>query len=288
MKDSRFGPAKIGLIFSILISIALFSCRREEVSFVPLIKAHSHNDYLRPRPLWDALEAGFLSLEADIIFHDNQLVLAHEVSTIDPARTLKSLYLEPLYQRVLRHGGWVYPSRQTCLLIVDIKSDPTETYRHLLSLLAQYESMLTHFTSDKMEIRAVTVIISGEVPQQILEQEPYRLVARDGRWADLKENPPLSLVPLVSEDWSRIFSNRRIDQIKAEEKITLKNLVTTAHQQGRLIRLWGVPEDKKVWAYLNATGLDFISTDNIPKFRSFFSARPRTSWETNLLCLSSN
>jgi len=33
---------------------------------VPLIPAHAHNDYLHARPLLDALDHGFCSVEADI------------------------------------------------------------------------------------------------------------------------------------------------------------------------------------------------------------------------------
>jgi len=33
---------------------------------IPLARAHAHNDYLHPRPMLDALDAGFTSVEADI------------------------------------------------------------------------------------------------------------------------------------------------------------------------------------------------------------------------------
>jgi putative flavoprotein involved in K+ transport len=43
---------------------------------VPLPNAHSHNDYLRPRPLLDALDQGFCGVEADVFLVDGDLLVA--------------------------------------------------------------------------------------------------------------------------------------------------------------------------------------------------------------------
>ena len=62
----------------------------------PLRHAHAHNDYEHPRPLLDALDHGFTSVEADVFLVDGQLLVAHDPADLDPARTLESLYLDPL------------------------------------------------------------------------------------------------------------------------------------------------------------------------------------------------
>src|SRR6266571_3355435 len=41
---------------------------------MPLIHAHAHNDYEHARPLFDALDRGFCSVEADIYLVDGQLL----------------------------------------------------------------------------------------------------------------------------------------------------------------------------------------------------------------------
>jgi len=69
----------------------------------PLAQAHAHNDYEHDRPLFDALSHGFTSVEADIYLVDGQLLVAHDPEDLDPARTLRSLYLEPLRER-FRYG----------------------------------------------------------------------------------------------------------------------------------------------------------------------------------------
>ena len=43
---------------------------------MPRPRAHSHNDYWRKRPLLDALECGFCSVEADIFQVGDQLLVA--------------------------------------------------------------------------------------------------------------------------------------------------------------------------------------------------------------------
>lgn len=92
---------------------------------VPLARAHAHNDYLHKRPLIDALSKGYTSVEADVYLVGNDLLVAHDPQAVTPERTLESLYLDPLEQRVVAKGGAVYPGSDEYLtLLVDIKSDP--------------------------------------------------------------------------------------------------------------------------------------------------------------------
>lgn len=61
---------------------------------------HSHNDYWRPYPLFSALVAGCTSVEADVWLSDdgswNRLFVGHDPRSFSPARTLRSMYLDPL------------------------------------------------------------------------------------------------------------------------------------------------------------------------------------------------
>ncbi|KAL8889385.1 MAG: hypothetical protein Q9215_003321 [Flavoplaca cf. flavocitrina] len=63
------------------------------------IPCHSHNDYLRHVPLFDALTAGCTGVEADVWVDSNlkdDLYVGHTRKSLQPARTLNSLYIEPL------------------------------------------------------------------------------------------------------------------------------------------------------------------------------------------------
>ena len=43
----------------------------------PLPNAHAHNDYRHGRPLQDALEHGFTSIEADVLLINGELYVGH-------------------------------------------------------------------------------------------------------------------------------------------------------------------------------------------------------------------
>src|ERR1041385_3971816 len=73
----------------------------------PLLHAHAHNDYEHKRPLLDALDHGFCSVEADIFLVDGKLLVAHELGKTKPERTLQALYLDPLRELVKANGGRV-------------------------------------------------------------------------------------------------------------------------------------------------------------------------------------
>src|SRR5213079_469657 len=94
----------------------------------PLTRVHAHNDYLHPRPLFDALDHGFCSVEADIHLVAGKLLVAHDVNKTNPDRTLQSLYLDPLRQRIKSNHGRVYKDGPTVVLLIDIKTPFDVTY----------------------------------------------------------------------------------------------------------------------------------------------------------------
>src|SRR5581483_11309861 len=71
----------------------------------PLVQAHAHNDYEHARPLLDALDHGFCSVEADIWLAPDGLLIGHDKKDLKPGRTLESLYLDPLRERNRANGG---------------------------------------------------------------------------------------------------------------------------------------------------------------------------------------
>src|SRR3954465_2658854 len=89
----------------------------------PLTRAHAHNDYEHARPLFDALDRGFGSVEADIYLVDGALLVAHERDSVRADRTLEALYLAPLRALIAARGGRVYPGRLPLSLLIDVKSD---------------------------------------------------------------------------------------------------------------------------------------------------------------------
>ena len=105
----------------LLILMASSSCTSRPRPVIPLIRAYAHNDYNHKRPLADALDCGFCSVEADIFLVDGKLLVAHKQEEVRPERTLEALYLAPLRRRVRANGGRVYRGGPTVTLMIDFK-----------------------------------------------------------------------------------------------------------------------------------------------------------------------
>jgi hypothetical protein len=109
-------------------------------SVLPLAKAHAHNDYWHSHPLYDALDHGFTSVEADVFLVNGELLVGHDWSELRPDRTLRSLYLDPLKKIIQQNGGSVYPEYpHDFFLWIDVKTDGEFTYRVLHEQLLQYQ-----------------------------------------------------------------------------------------------------------------------------------------------------
>lgn len=242
---------------------------------VPLARAHAHNDYEHPRPLLDALERGFGNVEADIYLVDGRLLVAHDRKDVKPERTLESLYLDPLRERVRRNGGRVYRGGPSLTLLVDVKSEAASTYAALHTVLQAYAEMLTTFRAGSIEERAVTVIVSGNRAVKEIAAQPVRFAAIDGRRVDLEQNPSPLLVPWVSENWRSVFAWRWDGEMPAAERAALRQWVERAHAQGRKVRFWNTPDRPEAWRILLDAGVDVIGTDDLKGLQEFLRANPR-------------
>jgi len=239
----------------------------------PLPQAHAHNDYEHKRPLLDALDHGFCSVEADIYFTNGALLVAHEADKVDPKRTLEALYLDPLRERVKKNGGRVYPGGPSLLLLIDFKTEAKSTYAALRPVLEKYRDMLTKFRETETRTGAVTVVLSGNRPINTVAAERERLVGIDGRLPDLDESPSPHLVPLVSDNWTGHFEWRGQGALSETEQAKLKALVGRAHAAGHKIRFWAVPDTEAGWRVMRDAGVDLINTDNLPGLQKFLSTR---------------
>ena len=236
---------------------------------VPLLHAHSHNDYMHGRPLLDALECGFCSIEADIHLVDGQLLVAHERWMTRPQRTLQALYLDPLRERVRANGGRVYRGGPTITLLIELKTDADTTYPALREVLESYREMLTVFREDKTEAGAVTVLITGNLPRKMMAEEKVRLAGLDGSLGDLKDPTSNRLCPLISSPWKSSFKWSGKGTMPAEERKKLDAIVARAHAQGRQVRFWGAPDTTVFWQELRSAGVDWVNTDNLKGLRDY-------------------
>ena len=118
------------VLIAIAAALPSFAAGDEPVTkaATPLKQAHAHNDYLHPRPLLDALDHGFCSVEADIFLTPDGLLIGHEQRELWPGRTLEKLYLDPLRERAKAGGGRIYPVGPRFYLLIDVKTEAEATY----------------------------------------------------------------------------------------------------------------------------------------------------------------
>ncbi|MGB7345170.1 MAG: phosphatidylinositol-specific phospholipase C/glycerophosphodiester phosphodiesterase family protein [Pirellulaceae bacterium] len=258
------------------LGLASFLCIAYGISQVasaqsvkPLSRAHAHNDYLHERPLLDALEQGFCSVEADVYLVDGELLVAHDRWQLKPERSLKALYLDPLRERVSANKGLVYPDGPPVTLLVDIKSDGKSTAIALHQLLSQYSDVFTSVENGKVTSKAVTAIISGNRDNKAILSQSPRFFGIDGRLSDLKSKAPTHEMPLISDHWGQNFRWRGEGEMSDEDAAKLKQIIDQVHAQERRIRFWATPDRPAVWRALNEAGVDLINTDKLAELATF-------------------
>ena len=248
-----------------------FSINKEKIQILP---AHSHNDYEHERPLFDALDCNFKSIEADVYTVGDSLFVAHDFNKIKPGRTLRNLYLEPLKKEIIKNNGSVYGNCEEIILFIDIKDDGLKTYQNLHRILTEYKSHLTSFAHDKKNQRSIMVVVSGNRPFEFMQSQTIRYAGFDGRFENLDSGISPNLMPVVSDNWAKYFSWDGSGKMPSEEKIKLNNYAEKAKNQGYILRFWNTPnrtpdQRKAVWTELKNAGVGLIGADELKELQEF-------------------
>lgn len=281
--DSLFSrqqtPSRLLVVVAAIVGISastfVHAQESKTVQATPQPQAHAHNDYHHERPLFDALSHGFCSVEADVFAIDGELRVGHDRSETKPGRTLEKLYLDPLRQLVKKNDGRVYKNGPLFTLLIDFKTRGEPTYALLQPLLAKYKDMLVS-TNDN-EAPAISIVISGNRPFELIKSDKSRLCGIDGRLSDLDSDMSPALMPLISDNWRSHFKWRGDGDIPAAEKAKLADAVTRAHQAGRRLRFWATPENENFWKVLADAGVDHINTDQLAQLERFLKMNKPSS-----------
>lgn len=260
---------RTGLALCVLLTVGGAAAGQNSASGPALPRAHAHNDYWHKRPLLDALDHGFCSVEADVLLVDGRLMVGHGRSEISPARKLETLYLEPLKARIAANGGHVYPEPVPFTLMIDIKSDGAATYRVLSRLLRRYAGMLTKVEAGRIVAGPVTIVLSGNRATELIGAQPVRYALIDGRLSDLNSDQPPSLIYWISDRWTSHFHWRGEGEMPDGERRKLRDIVARAHRAGRRVRFWATPDRAAMWRELYQAGVDWINTDDLNGLRTF-------------------
>lgn len=160
-------------------------------------RCHAHNDYSHKYPLYSALQAGCVGVEADIWLYQEELYVGHSTSALRPGQTLEKLYIEPLVEILemqnKQHvsddidetpvGVFTHRPSQTLTLLIDIKmQDGKSGWPLLTSQLdpLRRRNFLTHYNGTSIVSRPITIAATGNAPfDMVTSNSTYRDVFFD-------------------------------------------------------------------------------------------------------------
>jgi hypothetical protein len=262
----------------ILLVFAGYTCQAQNSL---LAHGFAHNDYWHRRPLYDALDKGYVNIEADVYLRKGRLIVAHLLPVFKRKKTLEELYLKPLMEGIKGTNKKIPGRLAPLTLMIDIKSDANRTYAELEPLLQKYRSILSSCENGKLIQRQVTVVITGHKPYRIMKAQTCRLAFIDEDLMKVEQDiTSEGIYQTASCKYSRLLSWAGIGEIPRHEKERLTSYVSAAHQYGKKVRLWGSPENELVWAELLACGVDLINTDKLEELQNFLMAQQQVFAET--------
>jgi hypothetical protein len=242
--------------------------------FIVLPNGHSHNDYTRDRPLFDALDYGFTSIEVDVYWHNDRMVVTHDDKGLDEKPTIQELYLDPLRKLIRQNNGQVFKNDPTQLvLMVDLKSDKKPTYFGLKKIFGSYLDIIEWYRGDQLVPGSVKVVLSGQPPVDIIQNEHERYFSVDGSIDQWGKDYPSGLMPRASVSYQTYFHWTGDGEMPEGELAKLRELVQLAHSRTRKVRFWACPNNVAVWKTLMDEGVDWINVDDLKGFNAYYRRR---------------
>lgn len=176
------------------------------------IPCHSHNDYWRRIPLFDAIHWGCTGVEADVwqMNGEEELLVGHSKSSLTKKRTFRNLYVNPLvklldsmnpttdFAETSGHGVFDEDPEQTLVLLVDFKTDGEKLFPMVEEQLRplREKDYLSHWDGSDFVSRAVTVVGTGNAPFDMLIADPtYRDIFFDAPIDMFYDGASSSLTP---------------------------------------------------------------------------------------------
>ncbi|QLL32517.1 hypothetical protein HG536_0D00390 [Torulaspora globosa] len=245
------------------------------------IPVHSHNDYWRSLPLFEAIANGASSVEADVWIvpdveraGEKALAVAHSRAYVDPVhRTLDSLYTTPLLRMLDQvncgeagdANGVFFDSPETTLfLFIDFKSPDSGLIYQLL--MEKYlkplidKGYLTHFDMQqgKLVWRQITVVLTGDFPNDlgIIDRDVGLGYLGDGkRYVTLESSivdqssTIRNTSVMAASSFSQMLERCGSSEIKVvwrgrlarSEIQCLRSMIKSTQEAGIRTRIWGLP-----------------------------------------------
>ena len=225
---------------------------------------HSHNDYNRTAPFWEAYSQHCGSIEADVFLQDGEILVAHNREDLSADCTLRNMYIEPIVKLFRSHEGRMWEeSEDRLILLVDLKS--ADALPGVVSLVEEHPDV---FASEK----GVRVVISGNTPAPSEFGNYPSCIWFDGLLSEDYTPAQLARVGMISEnfrDYARKWNGK--GRMVDAELERVRAAIAKAHEMGKPIRFWGGPEGTTAYFTFWKLGVDIINTDKPAVACQFFS-----------------
>ncbi|KAI8713719.1 hypothetical protein NCS52_01217300 [Fusarium sp. LHS14.1] len=268
------------------------------------VPVHSHNDYKRRIPLFEALGSGCVSVEADVHLRGSDLLVGHSKASLSDDKTLQSLYLEPL-QRILEaqnaqlsagtwRGVFDHAPEHTLILVIDLKTSGKETFDEVEAQLQPLRDLdyLTYWNGKKRVMRPLTVVATGNTPfsSVLATNATHRDIFWDAKLEqlvsaedDFTTDPPkykynISNSYLASTRFrnAKLFRPSNDSALHGEterEKDRASTQIEQAESRGLLARYWDTPSDPPnireiAWRVLVNKKIELLNMDDLSTVRS--------------------
>lgn len=256
---------KTNLILRFFAALLLFC---GTASAQPPVLIHSHNDYTRRVPFYQAYAQQVSSIEADLFLHEGKLLVGHEVEDLAPDMTFEALYVEPLVTLFHRNGGRAYKdSDQPLQLLVELKSETEPTLRAVVGLLGRWPEVFDATANPD----AVRVTVTGNVPAPEEFDKYPAWVRFDGDFTTDYTPGQLERIALLSGNFRNFSSGwNGKGSIAPAERREMERVIDRAHAMGKPVRFWNAPEGTTVYYTFYDMGIDYINTDAPETCAAFF------------------
>lgn len=213
-------------------------------------QVHSHNDYYRNIPFWNALASGATSIEADVFLKNEGLYVAHSEDEIQKDRSLEALYIKPLQQSVSL--GAVTDTKLQ--LLIDIKSEAYSTLEAITNLLEKYPALTKHGN--------ISFVISGNRPKPEEYVNYPEFILFDYQSLDpINDKRIADKIALVSLSFGKFSKWNGLGRLTKTDSTVVVNTIKMGHALKKPFRFWGTPDTKTAWQAFASMGIDFINTD---------------------------
>ncbi|ETS80655.1 hypothetical protein PFICI_08184 [Pestalotiopsis fici W106-1] len=263
------------------------------------IPCHSHNDYWRAVPLFSALHAGCIGVEADVhLFDDDdKLYVGHDSASLTSNRTLQSLYIDPIVELLnqtnprteffngtdTKNGVFDVDRDQSLTLLIDVKTNGAKTWPQVVAQLQplRERGWLTYVENGVRHNGPVTVVGTGHTPfELIIANSTYRDYFFDAPLHKMYEDPD-GVIDESTIDMTYNSTNSHYASVSLKKAVGLTFLgmsrdqmriirgqIKGAERRGLASRYWDTPGwpvglRDGIWHKLAYAGVGMLNVDDL-------------------------